>query len=239
MIGQIFLRAFGQSKSFSGAFGTSQFRPKNFFGASNNSGSPAEGGVPPTAPPPPPNPRWTPPHPAPPPLASPPLFGSPHSPARSSGKLWAPCHPPPPLLRAHARPPPPPPPLIQRRAQRFAKPQTRALTLGRRWPEASRALVGRRPWGRGGAPGYACAPAALPSVPAVMRCLQEVFAAMELSRKRSRVPPPPVRLHGPALRAPSAVSCCIRGVPTCCTPPPPPSPRAPFNNSHHQEGGGV
>ena len=44
MIGPIFLRVFGQSKIFSGAFGTSQFRPKNFFGASgvsNNSGSPA------------------------------------------------------------------------------------------------------------------------------------------------------------------------------------------------------
>ena len=41
-----------QSKIFSGA---SQFRPKTFFGASNNSGSPEGGeGVPPTAPPPPP-----------------------------------------------------------------------------------------------------------------------------------------------------------------------------------------
>ena len=39
-----FLRVFGQSKFFSGAFGASQFRPKNFFGASNNSGSPARGG---------------------------------------------------------------------------------------------------------------------------------------------------------------------------------------------------
>ena len=36
----------------SGAFGASQFRPQNFFGASHNSGSP-EGGGPPTAPPPP------------------------------------------------------------------------------------------------------------------------------------------------------------------------------------------
>ena len=55
MIGQIFLRVFGQSKIFSRAFGASQFRPKKFFGAfraSNNSGSPQ--GVPPTAPPPPP-----------------------------------------------------------------------------------------------------------------------------------------------------------------------------------------
>ena len=32
-IGQIFLRAFGQSNIFSGAFGASQFRPNNFFGA--------------------------------------------------------------------------------------------------------------------------------------------------------------------------------------------------------------
>ena len=44
MIRQIVLRAFGQSKIFSGAFGASQFRPKNGFGASNNSGSPAGGG---------------------------------------------------------------------------------------------------------------------------------------------------------------------------------------------------
>ena len=38
---------FGQSEIFSGAFGASQFRPKNFFGAfgaSNNSGPPAGGG---------------------------------------------------------------------------------------------------------------------------------------------------------------------------------------------------
>ena len=54
MIGQIFLQVFGQSKIFSGAFGTSQFRPKNFFGASNNSGSPG-GGVPSPQPPPPPS----------------------------------------------------------------------------------------------------------------------------------------------------------------------------------------
>ena len=55
VIGPIFLRVFGQSKIFSGAFGASQFRPKNFFGpfgASINSGSP-EGGVPPQPPPPP------------------------------------------------------------------------------------------------------------------------------------------------------------------------------------------
>ena len=64
---QNFLRVFGQSKIFSGAFGPSQFRPKNFFGAfgaSNNSGSPegGGGGVPPTAPPThPPPPLWTPP----------------------------------------------------------------------------------------------------------------------------------------------------------------------------------
>ena len=54
---KVFLRVFGQSKIFSGAFAASQFRPKNFFGAfgaSNNSGSPAGGG-PPTAPPPPPH----------------------------------------------------------------------------------------------------------------------------------------------------------------------------------------
>ena len=35
--GQIFFRAFGQSKIFSGAFGASQFRPKFFVGASQNS----------------------------------------------------------------------------------------------------------------------------------------------------------------------------------------------------------
>ena len=46
VIGQIFLRVFSQSKIFSGAFGASQFRPKKFFGASNNSGSPAGGGSP-------------------------------------------------------------------------------------------------------------------------------------------------------------------------------------------------
>ena len=40
---QIFLQVFGQSNK-SGAFGASQFRPKNFFGASNNSGSPWGGG---------------------------------------------------------------------------------------------------------------------------------------------------------------------------------------------------
>ena len=58
MIGQIFLLVFSQSKIFSGAFGASQFRPKNFFGASNNSGSP-EGGSPPQ----PPTPLGPPPHP--------------------------------------------------------------------------------------------------------------------------------------------------------------------------------
>ena len=46
MIGQIFLWVFSQSKIFSGAFRTSQFRPKNFFSASNNAGSPAGGGPP-------------------------------------------------------------------------------------------------------------------------------------------------------------------------------------------------
>ena len=65
MIGQIFLRVFSQSKIFSGAFGASQFTPKNFFGtfsASNNSGSPEEGGgVPPNSPTHPPTPPWTPP----------------------------------------------------------------------------------------------------------------------------------------------------------------------------------
>ena len=50
VIGQFFLRVFSQSKIFSGAFGASQLRPKNLFGASNNSGS-AGGRVPPTAPP--------------------------------------------------------------------------------------------------------------------------------------------------------------------------------------------
>ena len=57
--------AFRQSKIFSGAFGASQFRPKNLFGASHNSGSPAGGGVPPTAPPPlgPPPPQPPPPPP--------------------------------------------------------------------------------------------------------------------------------------------------------------------------------
>ena len=70
-MGQIFLRAFGQSKTFSGAFGASQFRPKNFFGASNNSGSPAGGGGPPhsaTHPPP-----LGPPCPPPPPSQPPPF----------------------------------------------------------------------------------------------------------------------------------------------------------------------
>ena len=55
MIEQVFLQVFSQSKIFSGAFGASQFRPKNFFGAfgaSNNSGSP-EGGSPLQPPPPP------------------------------------------------------------------------------------------------------------------------------------------------------------------------------------------
>ena len=44
VIGQNFLRVFSQSKIFSGAFGANPFRPKNFFAASNNSGSP-EGGA--------------------------------------------------------------------------------------------------------------------------------------------------------------------------------------------------
>ena len=47
LIGLIFLRAFGQSKFLSGAFGASHFRPKNLFGAfeaSNNSRSPEGGG---------------------------------------------------------------------------------------------------------------------------------------------------------------------------------------------------
>ena len=39
-------------KVFSGAFGASQFRPKNLFGASNNSGSPEGVGGGATAPPP-------------------------------------------------------------------------------------------------------------------------------------------------------------------------------------------
>ena len=55
MTGQTFLQVFSQSKIFSGAFGTSQFGPKNFFGAfgaSNNSGSPwGGGGAQPTPPP--------------------------------------------------------------------------------------------------------------------------------------------------------------------------------------------
>ena len=42
--GQIFLHVFGQSKFCSGAFGASQFRPKIFFSASNDSGSPGGGG---------------------------------------------------------------------------------------------------------------------------------------------------------------------------------------------------
>ena len=57
VIGQIFLRAFGQSKFFSCAFRRSQFRPKNLFGAfsaSNTSGSREGGGSPPHSPPPPP-----------------------------------------------------------------------------------------------------------------------------------------------------------------------------------------
>ena len=33
VIGQIFLRVFSQSKIFSGAIGSSQFRPNSFFGA--------------------------------------------------------------------------------------------------------------------------------------------------------------------------------------------------------------
>ena len=40
-------------KNFSGAFGASQFRPKNLFGASNNSGSPGRLGPPPQPPHPP------------------------------------------------------------------------------------------------------------------------------------------------------------------------------------------
>ena len=40
VIGQTFLRVFGQSKNFSGTFGASQFRQKKFFGASNNSTPP-------------------------------------------------------------------------------------------------------------------------------------------------------------------------------------------------------
>ena len=69
VIGQIFLRVFGQSKILSGAFGASQFGPKNFFGAfgaSNKSGSPEGGGVapqPPTPLGPPPLLRKTLPHP--------------------------------------------------------------------------------------------------------------------------------------------------------------------------------
>ena len=63
VIGQIFLRVFGQSKIFSGAFAASQFTAKTFFGAfgaPNNSGSPeGRGGVPPTARPT--HPPWTPP----------------------------------------------------------------------------------------------------------------------------------------------------------------------------------
>ena len=62
VIGQIFLRVFSQSKIFSGAFGASQFRPKTFFGASNNSGCPEGGGSPPQ--PHPPTPPWTPPPPS-------------------------------------------------------------------------------------------------------------------------------------------------------------------------------
>ena len=57
----------GPSKIFSGDFGASQFRPKVFFGASNNSGS-LRGAVPPAAPPPP---LWTPP----PPLSKTPCLG--------------------------------------------------------------------------------------------------------------------------------------------------------------------
>ena len=37
ILGQNFLRAFGRSKFFSGAFRANWFRPKIFFGASNNS----------------------------------------------------------------------------------------------------------------------------------------------------------------------------------------------------------
>ena len=89
MIGQNFLWVFGQSKLFSGAFGASQFRPKKFFGAfsaSNNSGSPEEGGggsphspthSPPTAPP------THPPQPHPPTPHSPTL-----GPPPPSAKLW-------------------------------------------------------------------------------------------------------------------------------------------------------
>ena len=83
MIGQIFLRVFGQSKFFSGAFGTSQFRPNNFFGAfgaSNNSGSPG----PPQQPhPPTPPPTAPPPHPPPnSPTPPPPPYDPPTPPLR-------------------------------------------------------------------------------------------------------------------------------------------------------------
>ena len=45
-LSQIFFRAFGQSKFFSGAFGANRFyfRPKIFFGASENSAPPERGG---------------------------------------------------------------------------------------------------------------------------------------------------------------------------------------------------
>ena len=54
MIGQNFLRVFGQSKNCSGAFSASQFRLKIFFGASTQ-GLRGEGGPPPPQPPPPPS----------------------------------------------------------------------------------------------------------------------------------------------------------------------------------------
>ena len=52
VIGHIFLRVFSESKILSGAFDASQFRPKNFFSASNNSGCPEGGGSPHSPPPP-------------------------------------------------------------------------------------------------------------------------------------------------------------------------------------------
>ena len=85
VIGQIFLRTLGQSKIVSGAFGASQFRPKNLFsafGASNNSGSAWDRGGPPHSPPPPP-----------------------HSPSVPSS--------PPPSPRTSSRPPCPPPQVLR------------------------------------------------------------------------------------------------------------------------------
>ena len=60
VIGPSFLRAFGQSKIFSGSFSASQFRPKNFFALSAplTTQGLLRGGGPPTAPLPP---LWTPP----------------------------------------------------------------------------------------------------------------------------------------------------------------------------------